>query len=297
MPRASDSLAHALRQVFMSKDEYRELREEEKIWPWLQRPFLICLAASLFIALLVAALVSLNVVFPGSGNRPFCSKHPIPDSGITDDSMHSFFFTEYEATQYFWLVVFIPTALVFCGSVAYLIAGMAVAYSAPERHGCITVVENNCCASKRGGVRCLATLNVSFAIVYGLLALFLGSTILTLQTDCSITLFWCYEVACWSLVLLFGGTFSCLRRKAAVIMDEGEVYGNRTIGMELLEAPAELSSPEMERIINAGFRNWMGSSILSSDDEEGPAIGSLDDVWEEDKLYNHRENTRRARET
>lgn len=29
-------------------------------------------------------------------------------------------------------------------------AGMAVAYSAPTRHGCLKVVENNFCASRRG---------------------------------------------------------------------------------------------------------------------------------------------------
>jgi hypothetical protein len=29
-------------------------------------------------------------------------------------------------------------------------AGMNVAYSAPARHGCLKVVENNYCASKRG---------------------------------------------------------------------------------------------------------------------------------------------------
>lgn len=28
--------------------------------------------------------------------------------------------------------------------------GMTVAYSAPTRHGCLKVVENNYCASKRG---------------------------------------------------------------------------------------------------------------------------------------------------
>lgn len=32
----------------------------------------------------------------------------------------------------------------------YHSAGIAVAYSAPTRHGCLKVVENNYCASKRG---------------------------------------------------------------------------------------------------------------------------------------------------
>eukprot|EP00250_Pteridium_aquilinum_P014482 c22018_g1_i1 orf=169-1056(+) len=295
MKRAGEALGTMFRQAFMTREEYREVREDERAWRQLQRPLSLVAAAALLVLVSVGALLALCIIFPSGGTSPFCSKHPIPPSGITDDSMHSYYFTEYEATQYFWFVVFIPTFLVFFVSAIYLIAGMAVAYSAPERHGCVKVVENNCCASKKGGVRCLATLNVSFAIVFGLMALFLGSTILTLETDCSVTLFWCYEMICWGLVFLYGGTFFFLRRKAAVIMDEGEFYGSRTIGMELLEASPDPSSPEMERRLNAGFRSWMGSSILSSDDEEeGPATGGLDDVWDRD-LYENSEIGRRAR--
>jgi hypothetical protein len=120
-----------------------------------------------------------------------------------------------------------------------------------------------------GGVGCLATLNVSFAVVFGLFALFLGSSILTLQTDCSVTLFWCYEMISWSCVLLYGSTFLFLRRKAAVILDDGEVYGARTVGMELLEGYVDPPSPGMERRVNVAFRSWMGSSILSDDDDDG----------------------------
>ncbi|KAI5058235.1 hypothetical protein GOP47_0026405 [Adiantum capillus-veneris] len=240
------------------------------------------------------ASVALHIVFPSGGGSPFCSKHPIPASGITDDSMHSYYFTEYEATQYFWLVAFIPTFVVFFVSAVYLFAGMAVAYSAPERHGCVKVVENNCCTSRKGGVRCLATINVSFAIAFALMALFLGSSILTLQTDCSVALFWCYEMICWGFVILYGGTFFCLRRKAAVIMDEGEFYGSRTMGMELLESSGDPPSPGTERRLNAGFRSWMGSSVLSSDDDEGPPTGGgLDDVWD-DNLYDAAETGMRV---
>jgi hypothetical protein len=120
-----------------------------------------------------------------------------------------------------------------------------------------------------GGVGCLATLNVSFAVVFGLFALFLGSSILTLQTDCSVTLFWCYEMISWSFVLLYGCTFLFLRRKAAVILDDGEFYGARTVGMELLEGYVDPPSPGMERRVNVAFRAWMGSSILSDDDGDG----------------------------
>ncbi|KAK5771497.1 hypothetical protein PVK06_047706 [Gossypium arboreum] len=57
--------------------------------------------------------------------------------------------------------------------------GITVAYSAPNRHGYLKMVENNYCASKRGGVRCLSILNAVFAVIFGLLALFLGSSLLT----------------------------------------------------------------------------------------------------------------------
>jgi len=36
-------------------------------------------------------------------------------------------------------------------------AGMAVAYSAPTRHGCLKVVENNFCASRRGIISSIST--------------------------------------------------------------------------------------------------------------------------------------------
>ena len=148
------------------------------------------------------------------------------------------------------------------------------------------------CALKRGGVRCLATLNVSFAAVFVLLALFLGSTILTLESDCSVTLFWCYEVVCWGLVVIFGGTAFFLRRKAAVILDEGEYYGSHTIGLEMLEATPQLPQAEIEKRVNAGFSSWMGSSFLSSDEEDGPQINGLDDIWEDEDAYSMPTNTR-----
>lgn len=118
-----------------------------------------------------------------------------------------------------------------------------------------------------GGVRCLAILNGVFATIFGLLALFLGSSLLTLGSSCSVPLFWCYEISTWGLVILFGGTAFFLRRKAAVILDEGESRG-RNVGVELLETgPLEVTA-DMERRVNEGFRTWMGSSLLSSDEED-----------------------------
>lgn len=118
-----------------------------------------------------------------------------------------------------------------------------------------------------GGVRCLSILNLIFAIVFGLLAVFLGSSLLTSVSNCSVHLFWCYEISSWGLVILYGGTAFFLRRKAAVILDEGEFSG-RNIGLEMLEANPMDVTPEVERRVHEGFKTWMGSSLLSSDEED-----------------------------
>ncbi|KAF6164419.1 hypothetical protein GIB67_025245 [Kingdonia uniflora] len=271
-------ISDALRQAFMPKHEYETLREEEKAWARLQRPLIMVIVVILWLAIVVSSLISLKIVFPSDdeGTRVFCYDRrgiqplSINTSGESDIFPGAFYLTDKEAADYYWMVVFIPSAIVFLASIAYLLAGIAVAYSAPARHGCLKVVENNYCASKRGGVRCLAILNIVFAVVFGLLALFLGSSLLTLGSSCSLPLFWCYEIASWSLVILYGGTAVFLRRKAAVILDEGNFYGGN-LGLEMLESsPPQEVSPEVERRVNEGFKAWMGSSLLSSDEEDGP---------------------------
>lgn len=118
-----------------------------------------------------------------------------------------------------------------------------------------------------GGVRCLTILNVVFAIIFGLLALFLGSSLLTLGGSCAVPLFWCYEITSWGLVILYGGTAFFLRRKAATILDEGDLSG-QNLGLEMLVAnPLEIT-PDVERRVSEGFKAWMGSSLLSSDEED-----------------------------
>ncbi|KAF2286959.1 hypothetical protein GH714_036239 [Hevea brasiliensis] len=206
-------LGDALRQAFMPKHEYESLREEDKSKAWvkLQRPVLMGIVAVICLMILICAVVSLKIVFPG----------------------------------------------------------ITVAYSAPARHGCLKVVENNYCASKRGGARCLSILNIVFAVIFGLLALFLGSSLLTLGSSCSLPLFWCYEIATWGLVILYAGTAFFLRRKAAVILDESDFSG-QNLGLEMLEANTLEVTPEVERRVNEGFKAWMGSSLLSSDDEDEP---------------------------
>ncbi|EHA8591168.1 hypothetical protein COCNU_scaffold035709G000010 [Cocos nucifera] len=255
-------IGDALRQAFMPKHEYESLREEEKAWGRLQRPLAAVLAAALGLAVVVAVFVSMSIVFPGeAGRRPFCRDRRIqalPMNASQEPDLYryhgAFYLTDEEAADYYWLVVFIPSAIVFLASVVYLLAGIAVAYSAPRRHICLKVVENNYCASKR--------------VIFGLLALFLGSSLLTLGSSCSVPLFWCYEIASWGLVTLYGGTAFFLRRKAAVILDEG-AYAGRNLGLEMLEPTREVT-PEMERRVNEGFKAWMGSSLLSSDEEDEP---------------------------
>lgn len=80
-------------------------------------------------------------------------------------------------------------------------------------------------------------------------------------------LFWCYEISTWGLVILYGGTAFFLRRKANTVLDEGDL-GGRNLGLEMLVANPLAITPDVERRVNEGFKAWMGSSLLSSDEEE-----------------------------
>ncbi|KAI6680045.1 hypothetical protein NL676_033926 [Syzygium grande] len=270
-------IGDALRQAFMPKREYESLRDEDKAWLKLQRPALLLLISAVCGLILACTIVSLNIVFPGDDGvrRPFCGvRRVLPLSvgdkgGDAESFPGAFYLTDAETVDYFWLVVFVPSAIIFAASAVYLGAGIIIAYSAPTRHWCLKVVENNYCASRRGGVRCLSILNVVFAIIFGLLAIFLGSSLLTLGSSCSVPLFWCYEISTWGLVVLYGGTAFFLKRKAAVILDAGE-YGSRTLGLEMLEANPLEVTPDVERRVNEGFKSWMGPSLLSSDEEDEP---------------------------
>lgn len=270
-----DLIGGALRQAFMPKLEYESLREEDKAWLKLRKPGCVIALSVISLAIIISTAISLSIVFPrDSGKRPFCNDlrlQPLPLNVTTMENTDSmpgaFYLTDQEIVDYYYLVLFLPSLLVFLVSVTYLVAGMFVAYSASKRHGCLRVVENNYCASKRGGLRCLAILNSVFALIFGLLALFLGSSLLTLGSSCTLPLFWCYEIATWGLVILHGGTAISLRRKTTAIPDEGDLSG-RNMGLEMLEAnPVEIT-PDVERRVTEGFKTWMGSSLLSSDEED-----------------------------
>ncbi|CAB79992.1 hypothetical protein [Arabidopsis thaliana] len=268
-------IGDALRQAFMPKQEYESLREEDRAWIKLQRPTLVSIVAFLCFVIFTCTIVSLKIVFPSNVlKRPFCSDiklQPLPIYGKARDSdlfPGAFYLTDQETVDYYWMQVSVKS-LAFV--LRYFIStelGIFVAYSAPHRHGFLKVVENNYCASRRGGVRCLSILNVVFAIIYGLLAIFLGSSLLTLGSSCSVPLFWCYEISSWGLVILYAGTAFSLRRRAALTIDEGE-FGNRNDqGLEMLEANPLEFTPDVERRVNEGFKAWMGPSLLSSDEEE-----------------------------
>ncbi|OWM86617.1 hypothetical protein CDL15_Pgr015652 [Punica granatum] len=269
-------IGDALRQAFMPKHEYESLRDEDKAWTKLQRPSLVLSVSLICLVVMTCTIISLNIVFPSDpAKRPFCRDRRLQPLQInlkhrdSDLLPGAFYLTDAETVEYFWIVLFVPSTIIFSVSAVYLLAGILVAYSAPTRHGCLKVVENNYCASRRGGVRCLSILNIVFAIIFGLLAVFLGSSLLTLGSSCSVPLFWCYELASWGLVTLYGGTAFFLRRKAAAILDEGEL-GARNLGLEMLETNPLEVTPDVERRVNEGFKSWMGSSFLSSDEEDEP---------------------------
>lgn len=54
-----------------------------------------------------------------------------------------------------------------------------------------------------------------------------------------------------------------------MILDEGN-YSGRNLGLEMLETNPLEVTPEVERRVNEGFKAWMGSSLLSSDEEDEP---------------------------
>jgi hypothetical protein len=122
------------------------------------------------------------------------------------------------------------------------------------------------------------------------MAIILGSTLLALGSSCSVPLFWCYQIAAWGLVILYGGTAFFLRRKAAAVLDEGD-YSSHSVGLEMLETAVEVT-PEMQRRVNDGFKTWMGSSLLSSDDEEEASDDYIEHIAPGPRaLVQHRQDT------
>lgn len=128
-------IGDALRQAFMPKREYDSLREEQKAWGRLQRPIVLLLAGVVCVAVVVAVSVSLAIVFPGeSSRRQFCQDRrfqalklvnaSVDDAAAAGESYRgAFYLTDEEAADYYWMVVFVPSAIVFAVSAAYLLSG------------------------------------------------------------------------------------------------------------------------------------------------------------------------------
>lgn len=123
-------IGDALRQAFMPKQEYESLREEERAWIKLQRPVLISIVAFLCFVIFTCTVVSLRIVFPSNVlRRPFCSDvkvQPLPVYGKARDSdlfPGAFYLTDQETVDFYWMVVFVPSTVVFLVSSVYLVAG------------------------------------------------------------------------------------------------------------------------------------------------------------------------------
>lgn len=123
-------IGDALRQAFMPKHEYESLREEDRAWIKLQRPTLMSIVAFLCFVIFTCTIVSLKIVFPSNVlKRPFCSDvklQPLPMYGKARDSdlfPGAFYLTDQETVDYYWMVVFVPSTIIFLVSSVYLVAG------------------------------------------------------------------------------------------------------------------------------------------------------------------------------
>lgn len=125
-------IGDALRQAFMPKREYESLREEEKAWGKLQRPLITTFVGVIWLVIFVCTVISLKIVFPSNdGRRPFCVDRrlqplPLGTKGGSDSDIFpgaAFYLTDQEIADYYWMVIFIPSMIIFLASVVYLIAG------------------------------------------------------------------------------------------------------------------------------------------------------------------------------
>lgn len=116
-----DTAGDALRQAFMSREDYAGLREEERVWAKLQKPLCMAGVTAVWTVVVISMFVMVDVVFSVSGGQsyPFCQKRLI----VVDDLPSSLKYTEEEAVDAFWLVAFLPSSFIFVFSIIYLFAG------------------------------------------------------------------------------------------------------------------------------------------------------------------------------
>jgi hypothetical protein len=127
-------LVDALRQAFlMPRRAYAALRDDEgRALPRLRRP--LAGVAAVCAAVAVAACVSLGIVFPAEpAERPFCRERrmlealPAGASSREEPEAYryrggAFYMTTAEAADFYWMVVFVPTSILFGASFTYLLA-------------------------------------------------------------------------------------------------------------------------------------------------------------------------------
>jgi hypothetical protein len=122
-------LGDALRQAFlMPRRAYAALRDDEgRALPRLRRP----LAGVAAVCVAVAACVSLGIVFPAEpAERPFCRERrmleALPAGASSREEPEAYRYRGgafYMTTaDFYWMVVFVPTSILFGASFTYLLA-------------------------------------------------------------------------------------------------------------------------------------------------------------------------------
>lgn len=133
--RMKQTAGDALRQAFMPKEEYESLRDEERAWNKLARPLLMTAVTCIWACVATAFVIIVDIEFAVTGQDwLFCRRKrlgslhivPGPSPPRSGDSRADYLLTEEEAARYFWIVVFIPTSIVFGVAVVYLLAGMCI---------------------------------------------------------------------------------------------------------------------------------------------------------------------------
>lgn len=109
-------IGDALRQAFMPKHEYQNLRDEEIAWIKLQKPIFIVVFTIIILLILTSNAITLRTMFPSDPqSRPFCKRVSIETTTVNEDQ---------EIVDYYWLVVFVPSVILFFLSAIYLVEGV-----------------------------------------------------------------------------------------------------------------------------------------------------------------------------
>lgn len=113
----------SLRQAFMSSEDYEGVRAEQRVWAKLQRPLCMAGVVIVWTAVVIAMMIMVDVVFAVSGDAfPFCQPRRLPSYNLVGEAAARVY-SEEEAVDAFWLVVFLPSSVVFVFSAIYLFAG------------------------------------------------------------------------------------------------------------------------------------------------------------------------------